>query len=107
MQETRPDPKTAKTEFWRGPKSFSDAIDQLLSYLTWRDSKCALLIFNRAKDSSTVRQKMHEIMEDRPEHRKTVKHQPDGDSRYVLVKESDPGREITVTTQLYDMPSKE
>jgi hypothetical protein len=97
----------AECKFWRGPKSFGDAIDQLLSYLTWRDSKCALLIFNRTKDSSSVRQKMHDIMEERSEHRKTVTHQPDGDSRYVLVKESDPGREITVTTQLYDMPSKE
>ena len=32
-------------KFWRGPTSFNKAIDQLLSYLTWRDSKCALLIF--------------------------------------------------------------
>ncbi len=96
----------AECKFWRGPKSLIDAIVQLLSYLTWRDSKCALLVFNRTKDSSAVRQKMHDIMEERSEHRKTVSHQPDGDSRYVLVKESDPGREITVTTQLYDMPSK-
>lgn len=97
----------AECKFWRGPKSFSDAIDQLLSYLTWRDSKCSLLVFNRTKDSGSVRQKMHDIMEARSEHRKTVIHQPEGDSRYVLVKESEPGREIIVTTQLYDMPSKE
>ncbi len=36
----------AECKFWRGPKGFSDAIDQLLSYLSWRDSKCSLLIFN-------------------------------------------------------------
>lgn len=97
----------AECKFWRGPKVFNEAIDQLLSYLTWRDSKCALLVFNRTKDSTVVRQKMHEIMASRSEHRKTVSHQPEGDSRYVLVKESDPGREITVTTQLYDVPIKE
>jgi hypothetical protein len=97
----------AECKFWHGPKAFNEAVDQLLSYLTWRDSKCALLVFNKTKDSSAVRQKMHEVTELRPEHRKTVFHRPDGDSRYVLVKESDPGREISVTTQLYDMPSKE
>lgn len=97
----------AECKFWRGPKAFDEAIDQLLGYLTWRDSKCALLVFNKTKESSAVRQKMHEVMESRSQHRKTVFHRPDGDSRYVLIKDSDPGREISVTTQLYDMPSKE
>ncbi|MDA8125385.1 MAG: hypothetical protein M0009_09380 [Deltaproteobacteria bacterium] len=97
----------AECKFWRGPKAFDEAIDQLLGYLAWRDSKCALLVFNKTKDSSAVRQKMHEVMSARSQHRKTVFHGSDGDSRYVFVKDSDPGREITITTQLYDMPSKE
>ncbi|HQO21114.1 MAG TPA: hypothetical protein PLA03_12255 [Acidobacteriota bacterium] len=97
----------AECKFWRGPKSFDEAIDQLLRYLTWRDSKCALLVFNKTKDSTAVRQKMHEVMSARAQHRKTVFHQSDGDSRYVFVKDSDPGKEISITTQLYDIPSKE
>lgn len=97
----------AECKFWRGPKAFSQAIDQLLSYLSWRDSKCALLIFNKKKDSSTVRQKMFEIMESRSEHRKTIAHNSNGDSRYIFIKESDPGREIIITTQLYDLPARE
>jgi hypothetical protein len=28
----------AECKFWRGPKSFNDAVDQLLGYLSWRDS---------------------------------------------------------------------
>jgi len=95
----------AECKFWHGQKGFSEALDQLLGYLTWRDSKSALLVFNRMKDSTAVRQKMHEVIGSRPEHRRTVFHRPDGDSRYVLVKPSDPGREIVLTTQLYDMPA--
>ena len=95
----------AECKFWRGQKVFVEAVDQLLGYLTWRDSKCALMIFNRTKDSNAVRAKMHEAMESLPEHRKTVLHQADGDSRYILIKESEPGKEIIVTTQLYDIPS--
>lgn len=95
----------SECKFWRGNKVFVEAVSQLLGYLTWRDSKCALMIFNRTKDSNGVRMKMHEAMEALPEHRKTVSHQADGDSRYILIKESEPGKEIIVTTQLYDIPS--
>jgi hypothetical protein len=94
----------AECKFWHGQKAFGEAVNQLLSYLTWRDSKCALLIFNKTKDSSSVRQKMHEVMEALPEHRKTELHKPDRDSRYILVKSSEPGKDIIVTTQLYDIP---
>jgi len=95
----------AECKFWRGPKSFSDAIDQLLGYLSWRDSKCALLIFNQTKDSSAVRQTMHEVMTSRPEHRKTLAHDPAGDSRYILVKPTEPGREIQICAMLFDVPT--
>lgn len=94
----------AECKFWRGAKSFEEAIDQLLGYLSWRDSKCALLIFNQTKDSSVVRTKMHEIMCARPEHRKTISHDPQGDSRYIFVKSSDPGREVQICTMVFDVP---
>ena len=95
----------AECKFWHGQQAFSEAVDQLLGYLTWRDCKCALLVFNRTRDSSAVREKMHAAMQTLPEYRKTVFHQPDGESRYVLVKEKEPGKEIIVTTQLYDIPT--
>lgn len=95
----------AECKFWRGQKSFSDAVDQLLGYLSWRDSKCALLIFNQTRDSSAVRQKMHEVMTSRPEHRKTLVHDPAGDSRYIFVKPTEPGREIQICTMLFDVPT--
>ncbi|HEW79890.1 MAG TPA: hypothetical protein ENH34_08015 [Phycisphaerales bacterium] len=94
----------AECKFWRGPKGFSEAVDQLLSYLSWRDSKCALLIFNKNKDSTAVRNRMHEIMENREEYRRTLFHNKDGDSRYIFVKTDDPGKEIIITTQLFDIP---
>ncbi len=96
----------AECKFWKGAKVFDGAIDQLLNYLSWRDAKCALVVFNKNKDSSAVRAKMHEIMAGRPEHRKTVRHDPEGDSRYIYVKRSDPGKEIVITTQLYDVPNQ-
>jgi hypothetical protein len=91
-------------KFWKGPKSFENAIDQLLGYLAWRDTKCALLIFNRNKKSSDVAIKMHEIMKNRVECKRIIEVNPEGDSKYIFTKESDHGREILITTQLYDVP---
>jgi len=98
----------AECKFWTGKKGFGAAIDQLLSYLSWRDCKCALLIFNRNKNSMDVWNKMHEVMEARPEYVKTVHHStPDADSHYVFKKQSDEGREIEIATQVFDIPTDE
>jgi hypothetical protein len=94
----------AECKFWYGQKRLSDAIDQLLSYLTWRDCKCALVVFNRKKDSAGVAAKMHEAMIARPERRRTVAHSDSGECRYIFVKQDEPGREIIITTMLFDVP---
>lgn len=44
----------AECKYWHGTSSYLNAIDQLLSYLTWRDSKTALIIFVRNKSISKV-----------------------------------------------------
>ena len=44
----------AECKIWRGAAAFSEAIDQALGYLTWRDSKAALLIFIRNKNLQPV-----------------------------------------------------
>lgn len=44
----------AECKFWRGKQVFHDAISQLLSYLTWRDTKTALLVFVRGASMSTA-----------------------------------------------------
>lgn len=37
----------AECKIWHGIKKFSDAINQLVSYTTWRDVKTSLVIFNK------------------------------------------------------------
>jgi hypothetical protein len=45
---------TAECKFWAGPKSLTETADQLLSYVTWRDTKTAILLFNKNKNFSQV-----------------------------------------------------
>jgi hypothetical protein len=45
---------TAECKFWGGPKSLTETVDQLLTYVTWRDTKTAILLFNKNKNFSQV-----------------------------------------------------
>ena len=40
----------AECKVWKGAKAHHDTIDQLLRYLTWRDSKTAIVYFVPTKD---------------------------------------------------------
>lgn len=44
----------AECKFWAGIKAYHKTIDQLLGYLTWRDSKAAILCFIKNKELEPV-----------------------------------------------------
>ena len=47
---------------------------------------------------------MRDIMSNRKECKRVVSRDYNGESRYIFVKGSDIGKEILITTQLYDIP---
>ena len=47
----------AECKWWNGPAAFRKAIDQLLGYLTWRDTHAALVIFVRSGEPSEIGEK--------------------------------------------------
>jgi hypothetical protein len=47
---------------WYGAEKLNHKIDQLLGYATWRDSKLALLVFNRTKNFTAVLKKVSEVV---------------------------------------------
>ena len=55
----------AECKFWRGAKQHHKTIDQLLSYLTWRDSKTAIVYF---MDTQDIVAPLKAIEETTPEH---------------------------------------
>lgn len=48
----------AECKIWRGIKTYCAAIDQLLSYLTWRDTKTAIILFVKNKEITPVIEKI-------------------------------------------------
>jgi hypothetical protein len=58
----------AECKIWRGPKGVADALDQLLSYLVWRDSKAALVMFIKTADPAAMIEKLHTAVEAHERH---------------------------------------
>ncbi len=57
---------------WKGPKHYLEAISQLLEYLTWDDSKTALLVFVKSVSLSTVIQAVKQVTLTHPSNVKFV-----------------------------------
>jgi hypothetical protein len=56
----------AECKFWSGETGFNQTIDQLLSYLTFRDSLAAILCFNRNQQQDPVLKKIPEAASKHP-----------------------------------------
>src|SRR5574341_27828 len=74
----------AECKFWRGPDHFSETIDQLLSYTSWRDTKTAILLFNRNKNFTDVLNKIPEIIEKHECYKRTRGMYDETTFRYVF-----------------------
>jgi len=94
----------AECGIWKGVKQFLGKIDQLLSYLTWRDSKTALICFVRNKEFGTV---IETIKKETPSHACFVKeHPPVSEAwlRYEFTLKDDPSRPVRVTVLCFHFP---
>lgn len=95
----------AVCKFWKDEKSFLATIDQLLSYLSWRDTKAAVILFNRNADFTAV---LAKIAESGPKHsnfKRDLGKSDESTFRYVFVQPNDVNREIMLTVMAFDIPT--
>jgi len=94
----------AECKVWRGPKELQEAVDQLLSYLTWRDCKAALVIFNKDLAGFTaVQAKLPEVLAAHPNHLRRVDCKEAGEWRFVFRSAEDPDQQVTVHVFLFNL----
>ena len=96
----------AECKFWKGEKSFLETLDQLLSYLSWRDTKAAVLIFNRNADFSAVLAKIRETAPKHPLFKRNRGASGESTFRYVFAQPNDSNREIILTVLAFDIPTQ-
>jgi len=91
----------AECKFWKGAKVLIDAISQLLGYLTWRDSKTALLIFNRDVGMTTALQSIEDAIS---KHFNYLSGKKNGDARFdcVFHLNEDKNRRVKMAIFVFD-----
>lgn len=94
----------AECKIWRGPKSLSTAIDQLLGYATWRDTKTAILVFNRNKKLTEVLEQIPDILKSHSNFKRMMDFPIQTGFRCVLAQKDDPNREIILTVLVFEVP---
>jgi hypothetical protein len=80
-------------------------IDQILSYLSWRDTKVAVLIFNRNKGLSDVLTKIKAAAASHPHYKRGPTIEGETRFRFVFGNPSDHSREVILTVMVFDVPS--
>lgn len=93
-------------KFWGGAAKFTETIDQLLGYTSWRDTKTAILLFNRNKNTSAVVAQIPGLLAAHPNFVSEGKYVSETGFRAVFRHRDDVQRHFTLTVMVFDVPRK-
>lgn len=94
----------AECKVWDGPASLTGAIDQLLRYTTWRDTKTAVILFNRNRDFTSVISKIPEIVRNHANYKRDVPFEYETGFRCTIRHRDDANRELFLTVLAFEVP---
>ncbi len=96
----------AECKFWKGEQVFLDTISQLLGYTTWRDTKTAILVFNKNKNLSQVLAQITSTAQKHKNYKKEQNISGETKFRFVFTLPQDSNREVIITILVFDIPQK-
>ena len=94
----------AECKVWYGQKQFTEAIDQLLGYVTWRDTKTAIIVFNRNQETIPVVKTIETTIKAHSSYKRDAKLENPTRLRAVFGRPGDPAREIIITVIIVPIP---
>ena len=93
----------AECKIWDGSKTLTGAIDQVLGYLAWRDTRAAVVLFVRRKDFGNVVKKIPETVTQHAQVRRELSQPTTTEWHYRLAQPSDPAREVTLAVMTFHL----
>lgn len=93
----------AEFKIWGGDKRFLATLDQLLSYLTWRDTKTAIVMFNRNADFTSVVEKIRKLVKTHPRYLSGPISLDETSDRYVFSLPQDSERKVLISILAFDL----
>ena len=95
----------AECKFWKGEKVFLKTIDQLFSYLTWRDSKAAIIFFVTQKNLSEIISTVKTSIEHHNNYLGYIDSPSETWHNYRFHTNGDRNREVRLAIQLFHIPT--
>jgi hypothetical protein len=95
----------AECLIWKGKEYLLEKIDQLLKYAQWRDTKTAILVFNKNKEFSGVVNQIIDIVKEHPNFIKQLEYINETGFRFVIRQKDDTSREIILTVLCFNIPT--
>ena len=94
----------AECKIWRGQKELLEAVDQLLGYLTWRDCKASIIIFNKHNAKFTeLLTKVPETLLSHTRFKKDLRQSGGGEWRLIFTSKEDELRQIIVHVFVFNL----
>lgn len=94
----------AECKYWVGPQKLTEAIDQLLGYSSWRDTKVAVIVFNRNKGFTRVLEAIKSAAKTHPNFKRELDDRSETSFRFIFSHRDDTNRELTLTIMAFDIP---
>jgi hypothetical protein len=95
----------AECKFWNGKESLIKTIDQIVDrYLQWRDTKAAILLFNRNRDFANVLAQIVPAVESHPCFKRTIGQTSETEWKFIFRNCDDANRELYLTVLVFDVP---
>lgn len=95
----------AECKFWKGQKEFLKAIDQLLGYLTHRDSKTALIFFVNQKEITNIVSTIKTEIIKHKNYNRYIKDTYEHSINYEFTLPDDSNKKIQVEVMLFHFPT--
>ena len=95
----------AECKFWAGSKKLTETINQLLGYISWRDTKTAIVVFNRNRDFSKVLAAIPDAVRAHPQYKRDLPGFTESTFRYQFANRDDRNRELLLTVLAFDVPT--
>lgn len=91
-------------KFWKGPKALLAAIDQVLSYLSWHDTKAAIVLFHKGRNLTQVLGQIPGVIKDHSAWVEGLPFESAIGHRTLLRHPEDEGRKVTLTVLAFQVP---
>lgn len=95
----------AECKIWHGQKKYLEAINQLLGYLRWKDTKSVLIIFVKSKNFSNVIDKIDEVTMSHPNHVSSKSKTQKNFFNFIISAEDNNDIHIELAVLLFYIPS--